>query len=72
MGVMDDAHSLPTDLAECHQLLLAAFQQATQLERRASDSEQQAAELSRVLNETAASYEQLQETLRPRSMSSMP
>jgi transposase len=59
---MDDADSLPTDVAECHQLLLAAFQQATQLERRAIDSEQQAAELSHVLNETAASYEQLQET----------
>ncbi len=59
---MDDANSLPTDLAECHQLLLAAFQQATQLERRAVDSAQQAAELRRVLDETAASYEQLQET----------
>jgi transposase len=62
MGVMDDANSLPTDLAECHQLLLAAFQHAMQLERRAVDFEQQASELSRVLNETAASYEQLQET----------
>jgi transposase len=59
---MDDANSLPTDLAECHQLLLAAFQHVTQLERRAVDSEQQAAELSRVLDETAASFEQLQET----------
>ena len=38
----------PTDLAECQQLLLAAFQQA--------------AELSRVLDETAASYEALQAT----------
>ena len=45
---MDDAHALPTDLAECQQLLLAVFQRA--------------AELSRVLDETAASYEQLQAT----------
>ena len=45
---MDDANPLPTDLAECHQLLLAAFRQA--------------AELSRVLDETAASYEELQAT----------
>ena len=48
MGVMDDAHALPDDLAECQRLLLAAFQQA--------------AELSRVLDETAASYEELQAT----------
>jgi transposase len=59
---MDDANSLPSDLAECHQLLLAALQHATQLERRAADSEQQTAELRRVLDETAASYEKLQET----------
>jgi transposase len=45
---MDDDHALPTDLAECHQLLLAAHQQA--------------AELSRVLDETAVSYEELQAT----------
>jgi len=45
---MDDAHTLPTDLAECQRLLLAAFQRA--------------AELSRVLDETAASYEELQAT----------
>ena len=45
---MDDAHALPTDLAECQRLLLAAFQRA--------------AELSRVLEETAASYEELQTT----------
>ena len=45
---MDDAHALPTDLAECQRLLLAAFQRA--------------AELSRVLEETAASYGELQTT----------
>ena len=46
VGVMDDAHALPNDLAECHQLLLAAFREASELER--------------VLDETAASYESLQ------------
>lgn len=45
---MDDAHTLPDDLAECHQLLLAAFKQASELER--------------VLDATAASYEELQAT----------
>jgi transposase len=45
---MDDAHPLPNDLAECQRLLLAAFQRA--------------AELSRVLEETAASYGELQTT----------
>ena len=45
---MDDAHTLPNDLAECQRLLLAAFQRA--------------AELSRVLEETAASYGELQTT----------
>jgi len=45
---MDDAPVLPDDLDKCHQLLLAAFKQATELER--------------VLDETAASYESLQAT----------
>ena len=48
MGVMDDAHQLPDDLAQCQQLLLAAFKQASLLER--------------VLDATAASYEELQES----------
>jgi len=39
---MDDAHVLPNDLAECHQLLLAAFRQAFELER----VEEQARDLS--------------------------
>ena len=30
---MDDAHALPNDLTECHQLLLAAFREASELER---------------------------------------
>jgi hypothetical protein len=45
---MDDALPLPNDLAECQRLLLAAFKQASQLER--------------VLDATAASYEELQAT----------
>lgn len=45
---MDDDHALPTDLAECRQLLLAAIRRAE--------------ELSRVLDDTAASYDVLQAT----------
>jgi transposase len=64
---MDRADSLPTDLVECHRLLLAAYKQAVQLERRATqserratESEQRIAELDRVLDATSASYEELQ------------
>ncbi|HEV3302499.1 MAG TPA: IS66 family transposase [Planctomycetaceae bacterium] len=57
---MDRADSLPTDLAECHRLLLAAYKQAMQLERRATESAQRVAELDRVLDATSASYEELQ------------
>ena len=71
---MDD-NSLPTDVTECHRLLLGAFKQsvqfeqqvadvkrrATQAERRVAESEQQVAELTRVLDETAASYQELQQ-----------
>ena len=48
MVVMDDGRLLPNDLGECHQLLLAALRRTE--------------ELSRVLDETAASYEELQAT----------
>jgi len=48
-------------LAECQRFLLAAFKQATQLERRVAESEQQVAELNRVLGETAASYQELRQ-----------
>jgi len=58
---MDGTDLLPNDLAECQRLLLAAFKQATQLERRILESEQQVADLNRVLGETAASYQQLQQ-----------
>ncbi len=72
---MHDANSLPNDVTGCHQLLLAAYKQsveleqhaaqakrhATQAEQRVAQSEQQVAELGRVLDETAASYQQLQQ-----------
>jgi transposase len=57
---MDDQR-FPNDVTECHRLLLAAFKQATQLERRAVESEKQVADLNRVLGETAASYQELQQ-----------
>ena len=72
---MDDTNSLPNDVTECHRLLLAAYGQSLELEReaaearqqaaaaeqRAAESEQQSAELNRVLDETAASYQDLQQ-----------
>ena len=79
---MDNANSLPNDLAQCHQLLFAAHKQsveleqqaaeatqqatqakrhATQAERHVAESEQRVAELGRVLDETAASYQELQQ-----------
>jgi len=61
VGDMDGTDFLPNDLAECQRLLLAAFKQATQLERRVTESEQRAAEQNRVLEETAASYQELQQ-----------
>jgi transposase len=45
---MDDDNALPNDLSECQQLLLAALRRAE--------------ELSRILDETAVSYDQLQAT----------
>src|ERR1700690_2020266 len=45
---MDDDIALPNDLGECHQLLMAALRRVE--------------ELSRVLDETAATYDQLQAT----------
>jgi transposase len=58
---MDGNDFLPNDLRQCQRLLLAAFQQAKQLERRVVESEQQVAELNRVLSETSASYQSLQQ-----------
>lgn len=51
---MDDAPALPNDPEQCHQLLLAAYQQAQQLQ-------QQVQTLNRVLDETADSYANLQQ-----------
>jgi len=72
---MDDADSLPTDLTECHRLLVAAYKQTVQLQRRAhnaeqratqsqqrvAQSQQQVAELDRVLDATSASFQELRE-----------
>ena len=65
---MDAPNSLPNDVQECQRLLLAAYRQSLVLEQAAEDakqlameSEQQAAELTRVLDETAASYQKLQQ-----------
>ena len=58
---MDDTNSLPNDLAECHELLLAAYRQSVQLEKQVATSQQEAAELNRVLDETAASFEELKQ-----------
>ena len=58
---MEDTNSLPNELTECHQLLLAAYQQSVQLEQKVASSQQQAAELNRVLDETAASIEELKQ-----------
>ena len=72
---MADTNSLPADVTECHHLLMAAFKQTVQLERHAATVEQRAtqaeqhvaatlqevSELKRVLDETAASFEELQQ-----------
>ncbi len=65
---MDEPNFLPDDLAACQRLLLAAFQQSVELEqqvadakRQAAEATQQATELGRVLDETAASYQALQQ-----------
>ena len=65
---MDDADFLPTDLTECHRLLVAAYKQSVQLQRRtenveqrAMESEQRVAELDRVLDATSASFEELRQ-----------
>ncbi len=72
---MDDANSLPTDLTQCHRLLVAAYKQSVQLERRVenadqrvaesqqrvAESEQRVAELDRVLDATSASFQELRQ-----------
>ncbi len=72
---MNDAAFLPNDLDQCQRLLLAAFREATEHERRladaerkaqaaeerATESQRQVTDLGRVLDETAASFEQLRE-----------
>jgi hypothetical protein len=51
---MDRHANLPNDPAECHRLLWAAHRESVRLQ-------QQVAELRRVLDETAASYEELRQ-----------
>ena len=65
---MNDADFLPNDLAACQRLLLAAFREATERERRLADTErrahesqQQVTDLGRVLDETTVSFKQLLE-----------
>jgi len=58
---MDGTNSLPDDVKKCHRLLLAAYKQSVQLEQKVTTSQQQATELSRVLDETSASYQELQQ-----------
>jgi len=50
---MNDSNFLPDDLEQCQQLLLAAYKQSVQLESRV-------AEMGRVLDDTSASYQELQ------------
>jgi len=57
---MNDNNFLPDDLEQCQQLLLAAYKQSVQLEGQAAKAEQRVVEISRVLDETAASYQELQ------------
>ena len=49
MGVMDDAQALPNDLAQCQQLLLAAFKQA-----REEDTFEQWSDMLRFLTSVAS------------------
>ena len=58
---MDDTNSLPNDVTECHHLLLAAFKQSKQLEQQAAEAKQRVAELGRVLDRAATSYQELQQ-----------
>ena len=69
---MDD-NSLPNDVTECHRLLLAAFKQSVRLEQQVADAKRQAErqvaeaaqrveELERVLDETATTHQELQQT----------
>jgi hypothetical protein len=61
VGDMDDTNSLPKDVTQCHQLLLAAYQQARQLEQQVTASQHEVVELGRVLDATADSFEKLQQ-----------
>lgn len=65
---MDESHLLPNDLAESQRLLLAAFKASVELKRNPAAVEkraqEEAAELRRVLDETASSFEELRQERR--------
>ena len=52
---MDENNPFPHDPTQCHELLLAAYQQARQLEQQVATSQRDVAELNRVLDQTADS-----------------
>ena len=58
---MDDTSPFSNDATECQRLLLAAYKQAKELEQQVAASRREVAELNRVLDETADSYEKLQQ-----------
>ena len=58
---MENADILPTNLAQCQQMLIAAWRQSVQLEKGIASSEQQVTELNRVLDATSDSYQELRE-----------
>ena len=60
-NTMDRHTNLPDDPAERRLLLLAAQREAARLKRQVASSQQRVAELDRVLDETAASYEELRQ-----------
>ncbi len=73
IGVMENADFLPTDLGECHRLLLAAFQQTVQLEDRGRELSVEArrklrrAEADPVLDRLDAYLARLSLTVLPKS-----
>jgi len=58
---MDDTQALPNDPEQCHQLLLAAYQQAQELQQQVATSQGEVKTLNRVLDQTADSYAKLQQ-----------
>lgn len=61
MRAMQDTHTLPIDPEECRRLLLAAYQQAQELQQQVAASQREVETLQHVLDQTADSYAQLQQ-----------